>query len=431
MNSRRLAPLSIGLLALAAAAIGCRLAVTEPPEDHPGTTLPPSPDSSPWPSPGHLAPPPTTATSEPPLDSATSGPFRMVQFVDEVLPGTFESLRSTAGGGTWLITDQDIAQLIESTWTPFLAGYPGELAGIDSAGRVWVVNQDATEVSAWDGNTWKTYDAGTGWTPLTDSYDPNVRGGQTDALGRAWFTTSQDVRAFDGHRWTVYTPQDMGMGAPEYEDLEARFQVMVVGSGTVWVSECDWGGPGPFGGRGIRWLEDGVWRGTSSPVASGCATAMAVDSLGRVWAGVERSLWRFDPASGTWQESVPPESPIAGTRFGYVESLVVDQDDSAWATYSLCGGASCDVYRLLLRVRGGVWTQVGNVGGYDFEPWGPVFDSAGIGWLTWDGGVFRIEGETAEFVPPLAGRSGMLDDSGRLWFVARHEGRDALWVLDE
>jgi len=428
MSSLRLELLPIVMAALA---VGCRLTTVGPPAGTHATSSPPALASSPSPSPTPVPPPLPAATSESPRVLATSGPYGMVQFVDEILPGTFEALLSTAGGASWLVTDQSIAQLVESTWTPYLASYQGQMAGIDSGGRVWVVNQDATEISAWGGDAWTTYGAGTGWTAPTASYDRSVRGGQTDALGQVWFATSQDVRAFDGDRWAVYTPQTMGMGPPEYEDLVARFRVAVMSSETVWVSECDWGGPGPVGGGGIRWLEDGVWRGAASPVASGCATTLAVDSLGRIWAGVDSSLWCFDPASGMWQESGPPESPIAGTRFGYVESLVVDQDDSAWATFSLCGGASCDVYRLLYRVREGVWTQVGGTGGYDYEPWGPIFDPAGIGWLTWDGGVHRIQGDAAELASPLAGRSGILDDTGHVWFLARHEDRDALWVLNE
>ena len=61
------------------------------------------------------------------------------------------------------------------------------------------------------------------------------------------------------------------MGPPVGEDLDIVFGVAILESGTVWVRECEWGGPGPFGGRGVRWF-DGSWHGADSPVASGCAT---------------------------------------------------------------------------------------------------------------------------------------------------------------
>jgi ligand-binding sensor domain-containing protein len=226
----------------------------------------------------------------------------MVIPVDEALSGTVKALVSTADGTLWLITEQDIAKIVGTTLTVYLTGIAGEIAGIDSIGRVWVVNEDGTRISAWNGQAWTTYGVDAGWTPLTVDYYQYVRGGQSDLQGRIWFATSQDVRVFDGNQWTVYTPQEMGMQPSMYDDLETGFEVTVLRSGMVWVAECDWGGPGPFGGRGIRWLDEGVWRGASSPVASGCAIAIADDSIGQVWVGVDSNLWRYDPASGAWIE---------------------------------------------------------------------------------------------------------------------------------
>jgi hypothetical protein len=361
----------------------------------------------------------------------TSGPFRMVSPVDEVVSGGVQALVSTADGTLWLITEQDIAKIVGTTITVYLEDISGEIAGIDALGRVWVVNEDAAQISAWDGQTWTAYGAEAGWTSLTDDYNPYVRGGQSDLLGRIWFATSQDVRAFDGNQWTVYTPQVMGMGPSVYEDLMTSFQVSVLSSGMVWVTECDWGGPGPFGGRGIRWLDEGVWQGASSPVASGCAIAIAEDSVGRVWAGVDSILWRYDPASGAWDEFALPEPPIAEMRFGFIDSLAIDSYDTVWPLLVLCGGASCFGNCVLYHFHDDLWTQVGEVGEYDSGYWGPIFDAAGTPWLYWDGGIYRISGDSPELVSPLEGRIATIDNSERLWFMAPHNGREMLWVLDD
>jgi hypothetical protein len=384
------------------------------------------------PTPTGIPTPVYTPTSGSPLDTAvTSGPFKMVIPVDEVLSGTVESLVSTADGTLWLITEQDIAKILDTTLTVYLTGIAGEVAGIDSTGRVWVVNEETTEISAWNGQAWTTYGVDAGWTPLTDDTYQYVHGGLSDLQGRIWFTTSQDVRAFDGNQWTVYTPQEMGMGPMLYEDLMASFEVTVLPSGRVWVSECDWGGPGPFGGRGIRWLDDGVWQGASSPVASGCAIAIAEDSLGQVWMGVDSNLWRYDPASGDWTEFSLPEPPIAEMRFGFIDSLVVDPHDTVWTILVLCGGASCYGNCVLYHFRDELWTQVGEVGEYDSGYWGPIFGADAVPWLYWDGGIYRISGNSPELMSPLMGRFSAKDNSGRLWLVAPDKGRDMLWVLDD
>jgi hypothetical protein len=320
---------------------------------------------------------------------------------------------------------------VDSTAAVYLTDEEGEIAGIDSAGRVWVVSEDAAQISAWNGQAWSTYGAEAGWTQLADDYYRYVRGGQSDPLGRVWFATSQDVRSFDGDQWSVYSPQEMGMQPPTGEDLMADFEVTVLRSGAVWISECDWGGPGPFGGRGVRWLEDGIWQGASAPVASGCAIAIAEDNAGRVWAGVDSSLWRYDPATGAWEEFAAPESPITEMHFGFIDSLSVDASDTVWPVLVLCGGASCFGNCALYHLEGERWTQVGETGEYDSGYWGPLFDASAGAWVYWAGGMYQIKENSPELVSPLAGRLGAVDKGGRLWLVAPEQGRDMLWVLDD
>lgn len=361
--------------------------------------------------------------------ATTSGPFRMVIPVDEILSGTPKSLVSTADGNLWLITDREIGKFSGTDLTVYLKDITGDVAGIDMMGRVWVVNEDTTQISAWNGDAWTTYGLDEGWTPLTLDYFKFVQGGQGDLLGRIWFATSEDVRVFDKDHWTVYTTHEMGMGPSVYEDLEAQFKVTILRDGKVWVTECDWGGPGPFGGRGIRWLDEGIWQGASSPVASGCALAIVEDSIGQVWAGVDNDLWRYDPVSDSWRGFALPEPPIAEMHFGFFETLSVDSNDTVWSILDLCGGASCYVKSGLYQFQDETWTQAGEVAEYSGY-WGPIFDGSGTPWINWSGGIYRVTGNSLELASPLNGRFGAVDKNGRVWLVAPYEGRDTLWVLD-
>ncbi|MBN1976189.1 MAG: hypothetical protein JW918_02210 [Anaerolineae bacterium] len=383
-------------------------------------------------------PPTLTPTSRPtktpaPTATPTSTPIPLPEMfhpaipADEVLGG-IERLCSSPDGGLWAITEEGIAKLEDGSWSLYLSDYTGELAGIDSSGRVWVLGEDGGEISAWNGGDWTTYGADEGWTPLAESWYYYASGGQSDALGRLWFATSQDVRVFDGERWIVFSPEDMGMGPPVGEDLDIVFGVAILESGAVWVRECEWGGPGPFGGRGVRWFEGSVWHGADSPVASGCATEIVEDGAGNVWLGVEEKLWRYDPASGAWTEFAPPEPPIDG-RFGFLDSLAVDPSGDPWPMIVICGGASCYGNVALYHVHDGAWTQIGDVAEYDLQ-WGPFFGADGAPWVFWGWGVYRIVEDTPEFMAPLYARSVVTDGSGRVWFLAWYEGRDWLWMLD-
>jgi hypothetical protein len=359
--------------------------------------------------------------------------FRPVTPADEVFGG-IEAVRSAPGGGLWAITEEGIAKLEDGTWNLYLSDYTGELAGIDDAGRIWVLSEDGSEISAWDGapsgdgGSWTIYGADEGWVPLAEAWYTYASGGRSDALGRLWFVTSQDVRVFDGERWIVISPADMGMGPPRDEGLVIMFDVTILESGAVWVTECEWGGPGPFGGRGVRWFDGTTWHGADSPVAFGCAKEIAEDDAGRVWVGVEENLWRYDPVSGTWTEFAPPEPPITG-RFGFFESLGVDPSGDPWAMTVICSGASCYGSIALYRIHDGAWTQIGEVAEYEAQ-WGPIFEADGTPWVFWSGGVYRIVGNTPEMMASLYTRSVIVDDSGHVWFLAWHNGQDWLWILD-
>lgn len=374
---------------------------------------------------------PTESTATPTTSPVSSGPFRMVEGLDENIAPSFDALVSTADGMIWLITKEHVIKIQDAKPVVFLEEYPGKILAVDDLERVWVSSEDGAEVSAWDGKAWTTYAADTGWTPLMESFSSVIAVGQSDLQDRTWFTTSQDVRSFDGKEWSVFTRQDLGMDKPVYDDLMARFMVKVFDSGTVWVGECDWGGPGPFGGGGVRWLEGVTWQGASSPVASGCVNAILEDHLGRIWTGVDSNLWRYDPFSGEWEEFSTPDSPIAEMRVGFIDSLAVDENNDVWPVYVLCGGASCFGNCVLYHLQEEQFTQVGEVGEYDSGYWGPLFDAAGIPWVYRMGGVYRINGELPELVSPLIGRFGTLDEEGRVWFVASYEKSDRLWVLDK
>lgn len=377
-------------------------------------------------------PPPTrTPRPLPTLALGTmSGPFRLIAAVDEVVVGDVQALQSTADGILWLIAERGVARLVDSTWVPYLTEFAGEVAGVDATGRVWVVNDDASQIAAWDGTSWTTYGAEAGWTTLPDDVFRYVRGGQIDALGQLWFATSHGLRVFKQGRWTTHTLADMRMDPTVTESWATDFKITIARNGTVWIGECDWGGPGPGGGRGARWFDGQVWHGAQSPAASGCVMDITEDQAGHIWLGIGESLWRYDPATDRWTEFPTDEPLLTEAHHRYVASVKVGPDSDPWPVVMLCGGASCYGNDVLYHVHDGAWTQVGVVGEFlGNEVYGPLFDPRGNIWIQWEDSLYRIVGDALELASPLAGRYGAFDATGRLWIVAWYEGRATLWVI--
>jgi WD40 repeat protein len=394
----------------------------------------------------HIVRPPTPIPTPPgpsptptlDLEALSTGPFRPVVTVDDVLEEDFWylHLHVTPDGTVWLYSDRQVAVLRDDAWSMYMAGFAGTVVGIDNAARVWAVNEDVSEISVWNGAYWVDYDAEDGWTPIEEieyAWQPVRRGVHTDRAGRVWIATARDVRVFDGERWTVFTRQDMGMDPLEYPDEDNNFSITILkGYPEVWVGECDWGGPGPVGGQGVRWFDGQTWHGADSPVSQGCAGPIVEDSTGRVWAGVEGTLWQYDPASGEWTSFAPPklEPPWDYLRIGVVLSISLDTSDDPWVVFLTCGGASCDSPVLLYHLHDGVWTCIAETttgwftdGGY------AVFDVAGANWLFREV-VYLLEGDELEPVAALSAQTVVVDAAGRIWFMARHEGQNWLWTLD-
>jgi hypothetical protein len=387
-------------------------------------TKPPRPTRTPRPT---KPPQPTATPTSTPAPPPSS--FRRVVPIDAAALGTVNGLR-VSDGTLWLITDKVVARLTDTAWSVYLPAYTGKVAGIDVGGRIWVVNERGDGISAWDGapfgngGSWTSYDADAGWIPLT-GVEHDVRGGHNDWLGRPWFATSEDVRVFDGERWIVITPQDMGMETISYYDFSPSFSVTVSESADqVWVSRCVWGAIGPAEGGSVRWFDGHTWHGADSPVASGCAPTIREDESGYIWVGTSNALWRYDPVSESWTALRPDLS----TAFLILDT-VGDPSGDMWVSLTLCGGScfnTIDIYHV--SIQDGTWTRVLECEGYNSPR--VILDAAVTPWLFVEGRVYQIVDNVPELVTHLAASFVVMDTAGRVWFVAEHEGQDWLWTLD-
>jgi hypothetical protein len=451
MNIQKLACLSIFLL-MGLSLLACRLTSGTPEAATPAPSPPASETPTtqqPTPTPrAPTATPEPTATSPPPTQPATatpttapsptppagaptqSGPLQLVDLIPPALLGQVTGLRADADGDLWVFATYGYALWRDGQWTVQPSDRDQILIGVDDAERMWLfVEKDGSKIYFRDGGAALTL-ADAGWLPVPNPAPLEGQGVLTDKAGRVWLATEQDVRAFDGTRWTIFAAPDMGMPPPPDPDVFTMFTLKLAEeSGQIWVGECDWIGPGPMGGGGARWFDGQAWRGADSPVASGCVFEIEEDSLGRVWVGLDADLWRYDPAADEWMRFGPPQ-PTERPRIGYVADIAIDPTGEPWPLFALCGGASCVGEIVRYRLQDGAWTQIGDLN-YDM-PQTLVFDGAGTPWLL-GGGMYRVEANqpVKPLANPLAVQAVAVDGVGRVWVAGRQvDATDAaLWVF--
>jgi len=344
-----------------------------------------------------------------------------------VLPGTITGLYASDDGAVWLVSDQGFARLEDGDWDTHLQELAGQLVWVDETGRVWAVNGDASEISRWETGEWTTYSVSEGWTALTDWF-AQVGRSETDSHANLWVPTTQDVRVFDGDSWLIYSAEDMGFPPSEFDDMRQGLVLQVLENDEVWVGSCYWGGPGPFGGSGIRWFDGQTWHGADSAAAESCVTQIEEDGGGNVWVAAEDELWRYKSDSENWSQFRSPE-PVEARRYGFATEMVVHPDGDVWIILAECGGASCFGATVPYRVHNGQWEQFAERAEMDLQRL--VLDGKGGIWLFWEPGISRIEAGELTLAADLYTTLYTIDSDGRIWIVTGMEAQQVLWAADE
>ena len=157
-------------------------------------------------------------------------------------------------------------------------------------------------------------------------------------------------------------------------------------------------------------------------------TGLAEDAQGRIWVGVNDSLWSFDPGSSTWTLFEPPAPPEGATRFGFFTLLQPAPHGSVYAALSVCGGASCFGGEILFQFIAEQWIQVGEVGDY---PEAYLYFQPGVGtWMLQRDALFQIQDYGVSFVAEFDGSAIGRDQLGRVWIAGETESGAGLWLLD-
>ena len=393
------------------------------------TTLPPSDElEAPSPIP-QTAPIEELSTPTPQLER--SGPFQQISTEEALIAGRVISLETDPDGGIWLISEDGISHFDDELWSGFLTQTTGEMVGMDRKGHFWLVSHDGISITSWDRTAWISYTLSTGWEPVeTDLPLMGPAGVTSDQYGNVWLASESGVRMFDGNSWQNITNDMMGMPPVGDPDLISQYLITTIHErGEVWVGRCDWSGPGPISGGGVRVYDGGNWLGNQPPFDDGCITTIEEGTNGDVWIGREAELWKLSGQDGRWEQFIPPAPPEElGVRFGYVVGLAIDPKGDPWAELEICGGASCYNGEILFHLIGGDWEQVGEVAnGFRREVF---FDEQGSTWIISGGSIYRVVGDETEHLSDLNVLAATSDYEGGIWLLAQGSGAPTLWKLD-
>jgi hypothetical protein len=369
-------------------------------------------------------------TTSVPLDTniPSFSSFNPVTFLKLAANENILNMMAESKETIWLITNQRVVRYQQNTWRDFLPHYEGKIIGIDPSPKIWISSNDGYQASAWDGAMWTSFGPESGWKPLADNSNPPPGRWSltTDSNNQIWLSTNQDVRMFNGNRWTVYTLNDLGMPGPEIED--ALFETKIAflkTTNSIWVLNCYWVGPGPNGGGGARYFDGNNWIGSDSPVAQGCATTINEDRKGNIWLGLDNKLWKFNQPTGVW-ESYPAPKPPEAIRLGYFTDMRLDPNGEPWPEMALCGGASCFVGSIRYHVtEDGKWQKIGNV----FTDSSLLFfDSVDQGWIFRSGSIFHVLENELEPIIDLPDLRVVSAPTGEIWVEGLYKGRNVLWT---
>ncbi|MFN2144136.1 MAG: hypothetical protein ACK2T7_02235 [Anaerolineales bacterium] len=263
-----------------------------------------------------------------------------------------------------------------------------------------------------------------GWQPVQNPESLKGMGVITDIDGNNWLATHFDVRRFDGQKWTIWTRTDLGMDPRDNEmvsPMEIHGFDLLQG---LWLTSCDYGGPGPNGGGGARWWDGSNWQGAGSPVDTGCVTSVFQDEEGIYWIGVEHELWQYNSINNSWQAQPYITAPDPYYR-AYAHQIFVSPQGIPWVSFNLCGGASCYDFQLAYY-QNNTWQMVGEIA---FMPHKILFSPVGDVWLFDPYGLYKFENGEMVLVSEIFPLAGVFDRKDRLWLVGMDsEYIPALWV---
>ena len=332
-----------------------------------------------------------------------------------------------------MIRNRSIARLSDSGPTVYLSNYEGYFVGMDSLGRAWFINQNLDamtpragggaiyppldSISAWDGTKWTKYSDDDGWTSF---YIDGFRPSMAEIHGQVWVSTQLDLRVFDGWRWKVIKPEEIG--------LQSQLSLAVNSSAEadeIWITGCYFDTPQPHGSD-IIWYDGNTWQHKAMPEEGGCLST-TVEHQGHVWMATHDSLWRFARATKEWTQYALTQPPST-----HITALAFNASGEPWFISLACDPQRSCTESTLYHLQNEIWIPI-SPANPDVRFSRLLIDSTNQVWVTASDGVYQIVNNHPNLASHLIVSSWTMDREGKIWVIGRGPSVDnklSLWVTN-
>jgi hypothetical protein len=270
------------------------------------------------------------------------------------VPGYVWSVAEGSDGSLWAATDPyGLIRWADGTWTGGPAGRPGwgvaEVV-VDGRDRVWTADYDqgassGRGLSAWDGSRWTTYTPSDLLGQLGADLWPIASGD-----GSVWVESRRQVARFQAGTWSRY----------DVPGLQGSVSLSAVGDdGRLWFVREDCESCGVqiqvYDGSTLTMFDQAD--GLPGPADVSWPSATVLPGPGYVLASTEAGLYRL--VDGSWERletSTPPGPTLSPLpSLGGIAALAAMSSTEVWASVGGLGGTPQEGG--LLRFDGAAWER--------------------------------------------------------------------------
>lgn len=389
-------------------------------------TLRPSRTPTPAPT-ATLTPAPIGSLTPSPLLHA-AGPFKSVISFNGAAPGVVQRIfviddRTVFLSGTFGLLKLDV----ETGSTDLARGFDQTL-GVDRSGKAWVLQNQGSEIAAWDGKNWQIYGPQQGWilSAVLETSPLLAPEFVYDSSGNMWMATRTDIRSFNGQRWQVVPAGIAGLKLP----YKAGVSTLITLSANpltdeIWVGTCDWQNERPTGGGNLRVLSAGKWQDGGFPLGDACMSALQADENGTLWLAAGTQIW-YKEVGQVWQNSVNPFLPPAGQQYILIEEIAIQPGGGIWPLWVSAESNGIALMKTRFHIENDSWNLVRQISGLVrqklfFLPHQKV-------WAVEQAAIYEyIAGEAWGLVARMDFGDAALDSSGAAWLVTDVKNNPSLW----
>ncbi|HMN11371.1 MAG TPA: hypothetical protein PKD55_03480, partial [Bellilinea sp.] len=201
----------------------------------------------------------------------------------------------------------------------------------DLAGRAWMIHPLGFTISNWDGQTLNQQELNDGWDVafLREQIEFPTRTFNSDTAGNVWLVTRNDMRFYNGRKWTLHSlykaglPHTEGTGEPT-----ALSAIGIPGTTDILVAGCRFVADAPTQGITPRLLYHGVWEDFREFGQYPCITQLGSGQDGSIYAVQTSTLWHYDPEH-KWQKYPLPAEHEGQHLVGILE-VDITKDHAVW-----------------------------------------------------------------------------------------------------